>query len=83
MSGFRIAYRSLTMASRVTPLCAATARRNGIERAEPQWMVVRDYPAMSRRGSLEDNVTANLVHHPVQPFPAKDIGEMGAGDAAR
>ncbi len=58
--------------------------KDGAERAEPEWMVVRDRDTVvSRLGSFQDNVTANLVHPRVLPSAAKDIGKMGPRDVAR
>ncbi len=54
------------------------------ERAESEWMVVRDRDTVvSRLGSFQDNVTADLVHPRVLPSAAKDIGKMCPRNVAR
>jgi hypothetical protein len=47
------------------------------ERAESEWMVVRDRdPVVSRFEGFQDDVAADLVHPRVLPSAAQDVSEM-------
>ena len=50
--------------------------KDGIQRAESEWMVVRDRdPVVSRLGGFQDDVTAGLVDLRVLPSPAQQARE--------
>jgi len=76
-------YKVPTMASRVTPLCWATARR--IEMSVPSrtgscsGIAIR---LVSRFQRLQNYVAADLMHLRVLPAPTQNIREMRAGDVA-
>ena len=55
-----------------------------MERAESEWMVVRDRdPVVRRLGGSQDDLTAGLVDHRALPSPAQDARETRSGDLTR